>query len=123
MDKLDRMISETLDDEDRKVLDRIGWDQSPVEMAGDLFRGYPGLLNLSLIVGHLAFVAVGLYCTWKAFNLTELVDVVRWGLIALFFMIGAVIAKVSLLTSVQGNRNLRAIKRLEMQIALLGAKR
>lgn len=123
MDKLDKLISETLDDEDRKVLDRIGWEQSPVEMAGDLFRGYQGLVNLSLIVGHLLFLAIGVYATSKAFALTETADVVRWGLIALFFMTGAVIAKVSMLTSLQANRTLRALKRLEMQVALLAAKR
>ena len=123
MDKLDRMINETLDDEDREILDRIGWDQSSLEMAGDLFRGKIGLLNWSLIIGHIAFVAVGLYATWKAFALTEVVDVIRWGMIATFFMVGAVVAKVGLLPSFQANRTLHALKRLEMQVALLAAKR
>ena len=123
MNKLDKMISEALDDEDREILDKIGWEQSSVEMAGDLFRGKIGLLNWSLIVGHLAFLAIGLYATSKAFALTEVVDVIRWGLVAIFFMLGAVIAKVGLLPSFQANRTLRAMKRLEMQVALLAAKR
>lgn len=123
MDKLDKMISETLNDEDREILDRIGWEQSSTEMASDLFRGKVGLLNLLLIAGMIVFYAIGLYAAWKAFALTEVVEVVRWGLIAVFFLLVSVIAKVGLLPSFQANRTLRALKRLEMQVALLAAKR
>ncbi|MCG8355214.1 MAG: hypothetical protein MI920_06560 [Kiloniellales bacterium] len=123
MDKLDRMISEALDDEEREILDKIGREQSSSEMALDLFRGKISLLNLSLIMGQIVFFVIGLYAAWKAFALTEVVDVVRWGLIAVFFLLSAVIAKVGLLPSFQANRTLRALKRLEMQIALLAAKR
>ncbi|WP_420349058.1 DUF6768 family protein [Pelagibius sp.] len=123
MDKFDRMISETLDDEDREILDRIGWEQSPTEMAGDLFRGKFGLLNWSLLLGQVIFFGIGLYAAWKCYQVTEVVDVVRWGLIATFFLLVAVIAKVGLLPSIQANRMMRTLKRLEMQVALLAAKR
>ena len=123
MDQIDKMISEALDNEDREILEKIGSEQSSFEVAVDLFRGKMGLLNWSLIIGHIAFLVVGLYATWKAFALTEVLDVIRWGLIATFFMIGAVVAKVGLLPSFQANRMLRALKRLEMQVALLAAKR
>ncbi len=123
MDRLDEMIRETLDDEDREILDRIGWDQSSLDVAGDLFRGKMGILNLSLIFGLLIWFAFGLFALWKAYSVTELVDVVRWGLIATVFIIGTVVAKVGLLPSIQANRTLHAIKRLEMQVALLAAKR
>ena len=123
MDRLDKMISEALDDEDREILEKIGWEQSSFDMAGDMFRGKISLLNLSLIFGMLVFFVVGLYAAWRAYNVTEVVDVVRWGLAATFFLLTAVIAKVGLLPSFQANRMLHAIKRLEMQIALLAAKR
>lgn len=123
MDKLDKMISEALDDEDREILEKIGWEQSSFDMAGDMFRGKIGLLNLPLIFGQIVFFGIGLYAAWKAYDVTEVVDVVRWGLLAIFFLLSAVIAKVSLLPSLQANRMLHAIRRLEMQIALLAAKR
>ncbi len=123
MDKLDEMIRETLDDEDREILDRIGWDQNSVDMVGDLFRGRIGFLNLTLIFGLIAWFGMGLFAMWKAYSVTEVVDVVRWGLVATVFIIGTVVAKVGLLPSVQANRTLHAIKRLEMQVALLAAKR
>ena len=123
MDKLDKMIRETLDDEDREILDKIGWEQDSVDMAGDLFRGRIGFLNLTLIFGLFIWFTAGLYAMWKAYSVTEVVDVVRWGLVATVFIIGTVVAKVGLLPSIQANRMLHAIKRLEMQVALLAARR
>lgn len=123
MDRLDEMIRETLDDEDREILDKIGWDQSSFDMVGDIFRGKIGLLNLSLIFGLLACFAIGLFAIWKAYSVTELIDAVRWGFVATVFILGAAIAKVGVLPSFQANRTLHAIKRLEMQVALLAAKR
>ncbi len=123
MDRLDEMIRETLDDEDREILDKIGWDQSGFDMAGDLFRGKMGFLNLTLIFGLFIWFAFGLFALWKAYSVTELIDVVRWGLIAAVFIIATVVAKVGLLPSIQANRTLHAIKRLEMQVALLASKR
>jgi len=123
MSKLDKMISEALDDEDREILEKIGWEQSSLEMAGDLFKGKMGFINWSLIVGQLVCFGIGLYAAWKAFALTDVIEVIRWGLVSLFFMTSAVVGKVGLLPSFQANRTLRALKRLEMQIALLAAKR
>lgn len=123
MDRLDKMISEALDDEDREILEKIGWEQSSFDMAGDMFRGKISLLNLLLIFGMFVFFVIGLYAAWRAYNVTEVVDVVRWGLSATFFLLTAVIAKIGLLPSFQANRMLHAIRRLEMQIALLAAKR
>lgn len=122
MDQLDRMIRETLDDEDRKILDTIGWDQSSSDMVVDLFRGKIGFLNLTVIFGLFAWFGLGLFAVWKAYNVTEVVDVVRWGLIAAVCLIGAAVAKINLLPILQANRTLHAIKRLEMQVALLAAK-
>ena len=123
MDQLDKMISEALEDEDREILDKIGWEQSSLAIAGDLFRGKLGLLNWSLVIGHIVFFGIGLYAAFQAFAMTEVVDVVRWGLVATFFLLVSVIAKVGLLPSFQANRMLHALKRLEMQVALLAARR
>lgn len=123
MDRFDEIIRETLDDEDREILDKIGWEQSSVDMVGDMFRGKMGFLNITLIFGVFVWFAAGLFAIWKAYSVTELVDVVRWGLVATVFIIGTVVAKVGLLPSLQANRMLHAIKRLEMQVALLAAKR
>ena len=123
MDKLDKMISEALDDEDRDILDKIGREQSYSEMALDMFRGKAGLLNWTLVFVQVIWFGVGIYAAWKCFAVTDVVDVVRWGLMATFFMLATVIAKVGMLPSFQANRMVRALKHLEMQVALVAAKR
>ena len=123
MDQLDKMISETLDDEDREILEKIGWEQSSLKMAGDLFRGRLGLFNLGLIAGQIIFFVIGIYAAWKCFAVTEMVDVVRWGLAAVFFLLTAVIAKVGIMPSFHANRLQHGLKRLEMQVALLAARK
>ena len=123
MDPLDKKISEALDDEDREILDKIGRDQSYAEQAIGLFRGKGAWMNWILMLGQLVWFAVGAYAAWKCYSVTDVVEVVRWGLLATFFMLSAVIAKVGLLPALQANRVLRAMKRLEMQVALLAAKR
>ncbi len=123
MDKLDEMISQTLDDEDRAILDRIGRDQSYPAQLIDLFRGKTGWMNWLLIVSATIWFGFGIYFAWKCYAATDVVDVVRWGLLASFFVLSAVIAKVGMLPSMQANRILRAFKHLEMQVALLAARK
>ena len=123
MDTLDKKISEALDDEDRKILERIGRDQSYSEQAIDLFRGKGSWMNWLLVFVQIVWFGVGIFAAWKCYVLTDVVEVVRSGLLATFFLLSAVIAKVSLLPALQANRVLRALKRLEMQVALLAAKR
>ena len=123
MDKLDEMISRVLDEEDRAILDKIGRDQSYPGQIIDLFRGRSGWWNWVLMFVTTLWFVVGLYAAWKCFSVTDVVDVVRWGLLATFLMLSAVVAKVGLLPSLQANRILQALKHMEMQIALLAAKR
>ncbi len=123
MDELDKMISEALDDEDREILDRIGREQTYTEVILDLFRSKDSWMNWLIFIWHLVFFGLGLYAAWQAFTLTAIVDVIRWGLAAAVLLLAALITKVSMFPSMQANRVLRAVKHLEMQVALLGAKR
>ncbi len=122
MDALTRAINDTLDDDDRRTLESVGRDRSLIEMVLDLFQGRHALLNLSLMVGQIVFFVIGLYAAWQAYALADLIEVVRWGLVAVFFLTCAVVAKATLLTSMQVDRTMREVKRLELQVALLANK-
>ena len=123
MDNVDKLIRETLDDADRDVLERIGRDQSYPEQAIDLVRGKDGWLNVIIFAWHLVFFIGGLYAAFKFFALTDVLEAIRWGLSAAVLLLAGLITKVSLFPSMQANRVLRALKHLEMQVALLAAKR
>ncbi|MCW9045664.1 MAG: hypothetical protein OQK35_04970 [Alphaproteobacteria bacterium] len=122
MDKLDTMINEALDDEDRLILEKIGREQTLAEAALDLFRGKLGWLNGVLLLGHLLFAIAGAYAAWKFFTLTEILDVIRWGISAAVLLLAALIMRVTIYPAIQANRILRAMKHMEMQISLLRTK-
>ena len=123
MDKLDRMINEALDDEEREILEKIGQEQSFPKQALGLFKGRLGWLNGAILIGHLIFAVGGVLAAWQFFNVSEVLEAMRWGLSAAVLLLAAIITRITLFRSMQTNRVLHAVKHLEMQIALLTAKR
>ena len=122
MDKLDKLISDTLDDEDREILDKIGREQSLPNLAVGLLRGRIGWLNILTLIWGLGFFCAGLYAARQAFILVELIEVVRWGLSAVVLLLAALFARVILIEGMHANRVLHAVKHMEMEIALLAGK-
>jgi hypothetical protein len=124
MDTLDKMISEALDDEEREILEKIGHDQSFWEQVFGLFRGgMQGWMNRGIFLLHLVCAVSGIYAAWKFFNMTDVLEAVRWGLPAAVLLLVALILRLTLLRSMHTNNVLHAVKQLEMKIALLVTKR
>jgi len=123
MDKLDKIISETLDDEEREILEKIGRDQSFLEQAFGLFRGgMLGWVNRGIFLLHLVCGVSGIYATWRFFHMSDMLEAIRWGLPAAVLLLAALILRLTLLRTMQTNNVLHAVKHLEMQIALLVTK-
>jgi VIT1/CCC1 family predicted Fe2+/Mn2+ transporter len=123
MDNLDKLISETLDSEEREILEKIGREPSFPQQAIGLFRGRLGWLNGTILIWHLAFAFAGIFAAWKFFTMSEVLESLRWGLSAAVLLLAALITRLTLLRSMQTNRVLQAVKRLETQIALLVSTR
>jgi len=123
MDKLDKMINETLDDEDRQILEKIGREETLPEAVIGLFRGKLGWVNSGILVLHLAFAFSGAYAAWVFFHMTDVLDALRWGLPAAVLLLAALITRLALVPGLQTNRIMRTLKHLEMQVALIAAKR
>ena len=100
-----------------------GREQSYPEQAIDLFRSKDAWLNWLIFIWHLVFFLGGLYAPVQFFKTTEVIDAMRWGMSAAVLLLAGLVTKVSLFPSMQANRVLRALKHLEMQVALLAAKR
>ena len=123
MDRLDRLISEALDSEEKEILEKIGREPSFPEQALGLFRGRLGWLNGLVLLAHLVFLAAGVLAGWRFFTVGTVLEALRWGLPAAVLLMAALITRIALLRSMQTNLVLHAVKRLETQIALLVAKR
>ncbi|RJX20450.1 MAG: hypothetical protein C4570_03825 [Ammonifex sp.] len=122
MDKLDQRIREALEDEERQILENIGQEQSLARQALGLFKGRTGWLNGSLLFGHVVFTIAGVYAAWRFFGITDVLMALRWGLSAAALLLAAVMTRIALVRAIQTNRVLRAVKDLEMRVAILTAK-
>jgi hypothetical protein len=124
MDKLDRIISETLDDEEREILEKIGHDQSFWEQMFGLFRGgMHGWVNRGIFLLHVVCGVCGIYAAWQFFTTSDLFEAIRWGLPAVVLILAALILRMTLLRTMQTNNVLHAVKQLEMKVALLVTRR
>ncbi len=122
MDKLDQRIMEALEDEERQVLEKISQEESLPRQFFGLFKGSSGWLNAGLLFGQIIFIIAGVYAAWHFFKMTEVLQALHWGLSAVAFLLAAVMLRIALLRSMQTNRVLRAVKDLEMKIAILAAR-
>ena len=117
MRDLDRMIDEALDEEERELLRRIGEEPGHVEQMLGAFSGRLGWISVVLMVSQsVAFVA-GVWAAWNFFAADEVLAALRWGLSAAVLLLMSLTLKMGVWPTVQTNRVLRELKRLELQIA------
>jgi hypothetical protein len=118
MSELDRNIEATLREEDRAFLARLDHEPGYFSQVGGLLSGSLAWVNVLLMIVQAAMFLGGVWCAWEFFNATDTIMSLRWGISAAVLMIvGAVLKIGTLWPSMQANRLLREIKRLELQIA------
>ena len=118
MSELDRMIEETLNDEDRAFLARLEREPGYFSQVGGLLSGPLAWVNLLLMVVQAVMFFVGAWCAWEFFQTTDTIMALRWGLSSATLIIVAAVLKIATLwPTMQANRVLREIKRMELQLA------
>ena len=121
MSDLDKMIETTLNDEDRAFLARLEREPGYFRQVGGLLSGQLGWINFLLMIVQAVLFFAGVWCAWEFFQTTEVIMALRWGLSATVLMIGGTVLKIGTLwPTLQANRVLREIKRLELQLARAG---
>ncbi len=125
MDKLDRKISEALDDEEREILEKIGQDQSFPQQIFGLFTGggMQSWMNRGIFLLHFVCAVAGIYAAWQFFVISDALEAIRWGLPAAVLLLAALILRLTLLRTMLTNNVLHAVRQLEMKVALLATKR
>jgi hypothetical protein len=121
MSDLDKMIETTLNEEDRAFLARLEREPGYFRQVGGLLSGQLGWINFLLMIVQAVLFFAGVWCAWEFFQTTEVIMALRWGLSATVLMIGGTVLKIGTLwPTLQANRVLREIKRLELQLARAG---
>lgn len=117
MKRIDNLIDEALDAEERALLKSIGEEPDYFRQAIDVFRGRLGWISMVLMVAQGVGVLVGAWSAWNFFAATDALAALRWGLPATVLILASLILKMALWPSIQTNRILRELKRIELQIA------
>lgn len=118
MSELDKMIEKTLNEEDRAFLARLDREPGYFRQVGGLLAGPLGWINFLLMVVQAVLFFAGAWCAWEFFQASETILALRWGFSSTVLLLSGALLKLSTLwPSMQANRVLREIKRLELQIA------
>ena len=118
----DQMIDEALNLEERELLRSIGEEPGYITQALGVFGGRLGWVNMVLMLVQSAAFLGGAWAAWNFFAADETLVALRWGLPASMLLLMSLTIKMALWPTVQANRVMRELKRIELQIAL-GPKR
>ena len=116
MSKLDKLIEESLETEDRAILAQFGEKGIFGEVA-ELFTGKFGWINLAQFVVQIALFAGALYAGGRVIALDEPAALIRWSALVVGLFMAMSVIKIMQWQQVQANRVIREVKRLELQIA------
>ena len=122
MRDLDQMIDEALDAEERDLLRSIGEEPGFFAQAFGLFGGSAGWVNVLLMFVQGALFIAGVWAAINFFNAGDPLTALRWGLPAGVLLLTALTIKMSMMPTLQANRVIRELKRLELQVARAGRK-
>jgi hypothetical protein len=119
-----RDIDQTLDDalqaEERDLLRRIGEEPGYLDQALSIFSGKTGWVSaLLMVVQGVAFLG-GAVMAWKFFQATDSLSAVRWGLPSAVLLLTSLIIKMAMWPTIQANRVIRELRRMELQMARRG---
>ena len=117
MRDLDTLIDEALDDEERQLLRQIGEDPGFFAQLFGIFSGSTGWVHALMMVVQTALFVAGAWAAWMFFLAADPLAAIRWGLPAAVLLLMALIIKLSLWPTIQTNRVIRELKRLELQLA------
>jgi uncharacterized membrane protein YciS (DUF1049 family) len=122
MSDIDKLIEDTLNAEDRELLDRYGGERGFFTEAMGAFRGRRGWVFSVATCANVVLFFGGAYLAWRFFQVEDLIVALRYGMGALLLFIMAAVMKIGMGVMIEGNRVVREIKRLELQVARERAK-
>lgn len=117
MKDLDMMIDRALDAEEREVLRSIGAEPGFFSQVSGIFGGATGWVHILLVVVQGALFVFGAWATWNFFQATDALAALRWGMPAAVLLLMALNIKLAMWPTLQSNRVIRELKRLELQLA------
>ncbi|MGZ9810093.1 DUF6768 family protein [Pseudoroseicyclus sp. H15] len=116
MSKIDDLIREALEGEDRQLLretEEAGW----FTLAFGLFRSPIGWVTWVLLVVQTVMFVAGAVCAFRFFQAEDGLAALRWGLSGTVLWLMALQLKLSLMPQIQADRVIRELRKLELLLA------
>ncbi|MFN0729608.1 DUF6768 family protein [Polaribacter gochangensis] len=120
-EEIDKLIKETLSQEEAKFYDELE-PQTIFEMVIGLFQGKNKWVMFLMNFMTLIFFGMFVYCVVQFFNTTEINELIKWGIGGLIFLFGVSMLKIFAWMQMDKNAILRELKRLELLITSASTK-
>tara|TARA_R110001583_G_scaffold17134_2_gene69698 strand:- start:42 stop:428 length:387 start_codon:yes stop_codon:yes gene_type:complete len=121
MEDIDKLIKETLSEEEAKFYDELE-EQNVFEMVTGLFKGKNKWIMFLMNIMTLVFFGLFLYCAIQFFDTDITNEMIKWGIGALVFLFGVSMLKIFAWMQMDKNALMREIKRLELQVSSLSSR-
>jgi len=116
MTDIEQKIDRALDAEERELLRSLD-EEGFFSQALGVFGGPTGWVNIIMMIAQTVSFVAGVWAAWHFFKAVEPVAQLRWGLPAAVLFILATMIKLALVPRMEGNRLMRELKRIELQLA------
>lgn len=116
MTKLDDMIRDALEGEDREILketEELGY----FALGLSQFRGKLGWVTWVVMFVQSVMFIISVWCAVRFFQSEDMLAALKWGISSAALMIMATNLKLSLMPQMQADRVIRELRRLELMIA------
>ncbi len=113
---IDTLIKAALTKEESKFYDALG-EQSLMGKLGEVHKGKTGWLASIMTVMHILIFVVFVFCAVRFFNAELTNELIKWACAGFLCMIFMGMMKLYIWMQMDKNDILRALKRLELQVA------
>tara|TARA_R110002049_G_scaffold265985_1_gene442098 strand:- start:1735 stop:2103 length:369 start_codon:yes stop_codon:yes gene_type:complete len=121
MEDIDKLIKETLSEEEAKFYNELD-EQNLFQMLGGVFKGKNSWLAVVMHVFNALVFGLLIYCIIQTFDVENTNDLILWvGAVIVLFLTMSMI-KIYMWMQIHKNAVVREIKRLELQISSLSNK-
>jgi len=121
MEDIDRLIKETLNEEEAKFYDDLE-EQNLLQMVFGIFSGKNSWLVIVMSIVQVVFFGLFIYCAIQFFHVEQTNDLIRWGVFGTLSLMGSSMLKVFSWMQMDKKAIIREIKRLELQVSSLSGK-
>ncbi|SHI50105.1 DUF6768 family protein [Aquimarina spongiae] len=118
---IDRLIKETLSEEEAKFYDELD-EQNIFEMIGGLYTTKNRWIMIMMSIVNVIVFGLFVYCIIQLFNTDDTNELIRW--VGAGFFCAMITSMLKLYSWMQIDKNalLREMKRLELQVSSLASK-